>query len=159
MNGKMFYLLSGMAAVIVIGVMLWRNTPYQRAVRFLNKAAALASVVEEDSEIARRMKGGRLRRFVGYEVHVDVKGIAQACDLMQDDVLAAWAYVVGPNRFLKIDITDLEIVESVKGKMVVNVDMHVESNYKNGDYSGTYPVVMDLIPVEKKLRVSSIKSR
>jgi len=57
MNGKMFYLLSGMAAVIVIGVMLWRNTPYQRAVRFLNKAAALASVVEEDSEIARRMKG------------------------------------------------------------------------------------------------------
>jgi hypothetical protein len=159
LNTKTLMIIGAVGAAIVVAVVLWRNTPYQKAVRLLNKAAGILTVAKEDGTMARRIKAGRLRKFVGYEVHVDVEGIANACDLMQNDVLAAWAYAVGASGYLNIDIIDVEVVDTADDKIVLNVDMSIESNYQNGRYSGGYPLVIELVYVERKLRVGSLKSR
>ena len=152
-------LLGVVGAVVVVCVMLWRNTPQRKAVRFLNNAAETASVDVEDSELVRRMKAAKLRRFIGYECHLDVKGVVRACDLMQDEALAAWAYVVGRERYLDIQIMDLEFVAAEDDKISVNAEVSVDSNYQKGRYSRRYPVLVELAYIERKLRVVSLKSR
>jgi hypothetical protein len=53
----------------------------------------------------------------------------------------------------------VEVISADEDKMVVNADIRVDSNYQKGRYSKTYPVVMELMTVERKLRVISLKTR
>jgi len=147
------------AALVVMCLMWWRNRPVKRAGRLLENAAATASVTKEDSDISRRMKYGKLRNYTGYELHVDVKGIADACDLMQDEAISAWAYAVGRDNYLTVKILDVDLVSADEEKIVVNADISVDSDYQKGRYSKTYPVVLELKSIERRLRVISMKTR
>lgn len=153
-------IIAAAAVVSLIAVAVWwRNRPAGRAERMLRNAAETASVTADEGQIMRRMKAGKLRDFTGYELHVDVEGIALSCDLMQEEAIAAWAYVVGEQRYLTVDIMDVELISSDDEKMVVNAEIRVDSNYQQGRYSKSYPVVMELMQVERRLRVASLKTR
>lgn len=159
MSQRAWYLFGSLALVVVAAVIWWRSTPRHRAERFLNRAVAIATVSEEDNEMARRIKGARLRGLIGYEMHVDVAGIVRECDLMQDDALAAWAYVVGATRTLTIEVEAIGDVSAVDERLVVEANIRVESNYQRGAYSDLYPVVIELAYIQRELRVSSIVTR
>ena len=158
MNKKLL-LIAALTAAVIASVIWWRGRPVKRAERMLTKAAATASVTVDDGDITRRMKFAKLRNYTGYELHVDVEGIADSCDLMQDEALSAWAYAVGRTRYLSVKIMDMEVIPAEEDKMVVNADIRVDSNYQKGRYSKTYPVVMELMTVESKLRVISLKTQ
>lgn len=159
MSRKAFY-LAALLAVAVAALVIWRrNTPQHRAERFLNRAAEIATVTAQENEMVRRMKAARLRGLVGYEVHVGVEGMVQECDLMQDDVLAAWAYVVGTERYLTVEMRDVTVVAADGVKLVVNADIRIDSDYQRGAYSKIYPVVIELASIQRELRVSSIMTR
>lgn len=159
MNQRAWYVLGGLALAVAVAVIWWRNTPRHKAERFLNRAAEIATVSADDNEMARRIKVARLRSLIGYEVHVNVTGIAHDCDLMQDDALAAWAYVVGATRTLKIEIEAVGDVTTADERLVVEADVRVESNYQRGMYTGLYRVVIELAYIQRELRVSSIVTR
>jgi len=159
MSQRAFYLLAVMGVAVVAAVMWWRNTPQQRAERFLNRAAEIASVTADENEMVRRVKAARLRGLIGYEVHAGVAGMVEECDLMQDDVLAAWAYVVGSERYLAIEMTEVTVVAAAEGKLIVHAALRIDSDYQRGAYSKIYPVVIELLSIQRELRVSSIMTR
>ncbi len=158
-NNRILIVTALTAAAVVAGVVWWRGRPAGRAQRMLSRAAEVATVAADDSEIKRRMKALRLRDFTGYELHVDVEGIVRQADLMQDEAVAAWAYVVGMERYLTVEILDVEVISSDEETIAVNATIRVDSDYEQGRYSKTYPVVLELLSVERKLRVSSLKTR
>lgn len=159
MSQRAWYLFGGMALAVFATVIWWRNTPRHKAERFLNRVAEIATVSADESEMARRVKAARLRGLLGYEMRIDVEGIVRECDLMQDDALAAWAYVVGATRTLTIEIMEVGEVTVADERLVVEADIRIESNYQRGAYSGLYPVVIELAYIQRELRVVSIVTR
>jgi hypothetical protein len=158
-NKRILILTAAAAVAALAAVVWWRGRPVNRALRMLSRAAEVATVAADDNEIKRRMKALRLRDFTGYELHVDVEGIVRHADLMQDEAVAAWAYVVGLNRYLRVEILDVDVLATDGERLTVSARISVDSNYERGRYSKTYPVVMELISVERRLRVSSLKTR
>lgn len=159
MSQRGWYVLGCLGLALVAAVVWWRNMPLHRAERFLNRVAEVATVSADENEMARRIKGARLRNLIGYEMHVDVVKIVREYDLMQDDALAAWAYVVGATRTLAIEIEVVGSVTAADERLIVEADISVESNYQRGAYSGRYPVVIELAYIQRELRVSSIVTR
>ncbi len=146
------------AALCIYAVVWWRGRPLHQARRVLNRAAQVASVTTEDNEIKRRMKALALRDFVGYELHVDIEDLARDADLMQEDVVTAWLYAVGLNRYLTIEINGIELISADDERIAVRALADVDSNYERGVYSKVYPVEIELLKAERKLRVSSLKT-
>ena len=125
----------------------------------MDKSAEIATVTVENNEISRRVKASRLQDFVGFELHVDVEGIANNCDLTQEEAMAAWLYVVGHKHHLTISMDNIELIESSKQRFSVNTDINIDSSFKNGKYSGIYPVTLELAYIDKNLRVVSLITR
>jgi len=159
MNNTRLYIFAALCVLAIITFMKWRNSPYQRVMRFLDKSAEIATVTVENNEISRRVKASRLQNFVGFELHVDVEDIANNCDLTQEEAIAAWLYVVGRKHYLTISMDNIELIESSKQRFTIDADIDIDSSFNKGKYSGIYPVTLELAYIDKKLRVVSLITR
>ncbi|MFO7937289.1 MAG: hypothetical protein R6V06_06765 [Kiritimatiellia bacterium] len=159
MKNKKLIIAGAVAAVVVFSFWWWRNRPARKAERQLVQAAETASVATDDGELIRRMKLSKLRNYIGYELYVDVEGIAGSRVLLQDEALSAWMYVVGRRRRLSVEIADIALLSADKSSINVAADISVDSDYKRGRYSGIYPLEIRLRRIERQWRVVSMNTR
>jgi len=159
MRNKPFNILLLIAVLSAAVFFWWRGRPLNRVRRVLERAAAVATVTLEDNEIMRRMKASRLRDYAGYEILVDVEGIVRDATLTQEEAITGWSYAVGIDRFLLVDFQDIELIDADDERIIINATIVVDSNYDGGRYSDSYPVLIELMNVERRLLVSALKTR
>lgn len=156
MNRNLLITLIVLALVGIVGTMYWQTSPQQRAERFLQELAEVASLSTQDNNLVRKAKSAKILRYVANPVTFDLESIRIDREAKHDTVSTGFlAVAFGASDFL-VEFRDIVLLSSDANMMVVQAFLTTKSGFKHGIYDFEAVVRVKLVESDDGLRLASI---
>jgi len=148
------FLLAAVVALVVYS--LWRNTPRQRAIRFLAKLSEVTNVDETVSELARKARIVKLLNLLVDPVVIEVQAASLKHSASHDEVSTAYLALMSESDRLYVGFKRIDVTESSSSHILVNAQLETECDFSDGRYSVNSPVVISLAEGNEGLKLSRV---
>jgi hypothetical protein len=140
----------------LVAYCVWRNTPQQRGVRFLNELSAVSSVRDSDSGLARKGRVLKLLNLLSDPIVVEVEAAGVKRIATHDEVSTAYLVLLSESTFLSLEFDDIAVIASSSSHIRLNAQLTTACDISDGRYSVNSPVTINLAKGDDGLKLSRI---
>ncbi|MFT7617154.1 MAG: hypothetical protein ACI97A_000788 [Planctomycetota bacterium] len=139
-----------------VGVMYWRSSPQERAVRFLQELSEVASLKSSDNSLVRKARSAKIIRYVSDPVEFVLESIRVDRKAKHDDVSTGFLALAFGTSEMSVEFRDIAVVRSDSELIEVSAFLKTKSGFRAGRYNVETTVLIKLLETDDGLRLSTV---